>query len=97
MLKIPDHDSWQNNEVYLLDTHPGEDWIATANQLDINRELEKCRELLRVQYNLNSMYKKEVNITGFPLNCYCNAYVGYNKLTPWSSILGKLIFLQLVK
>jgi len=78
MLKIADHDSWQNNEVNLLDAHLGEDWVTAANQLDINRELEKCRELLRVQYNLNSVYKKEVNLTCFPLNCYWNAYVGYN-------------------
>jgi hypothetical protein len=78
MLKIPDHDSWQNNEENLLDAHPGEDRIATANQLDINRELGKCHELLRVQYDLNSMYKKEVNIMGFPLNCYLDEYVGYN-------------------
>jgi hypothetical protein len=63
MLKIPDHDPWQNSEVDLLDAHPGEDWITTANKLDINRELEKCHELLRVQYNLNSIYKKEVKIT----------------------------------
>lgn len=45
--------------------HPGEDRTTTANQLDICRELEKCRELLRVQYNLNSMYKKEVKVIGF--------------------------------
>jgi hypothetical protein len=58
-----------------LDAHLGEDWVTAANQLDINRELEKCRELLRVQYNLNSVYKKEVNMTCFPLNCN---YVGCN-------------------
>jgi hypothetical protein len=78
MLKTADHDSWQNNEVNLLDAHLGEDWVTAANQLDINREMEKCRELLRVQYNLNSLYKKEVNLTCFPLNCYWNAYVGCN-------------------
>lgn len=78
MLKIADHDSWQNNEVNLLVTHLGEDWVTAANQLDIHRELEKCRELLRVQYNLNSVYKKEVNITCFTFNCYWNACIVYN-------------------
>ncbi|PNF37287.1 hypothetical protein B7P43_G00421 [Cryptotermes secundus] len=59
-LKILEHDSWQNDELDTMDSHPGDDQPMTANQLDEHCELEKCRELLRVQYNLNSMYKKEV-------------------------------------
>jgi hypothetical protein len=70
-LKIPEHDSWQNDELNMMDSHPGDDRTMTANQLDIYCELEKCRELLRVQYNLNSMYKKEVKVNGFLLNYYC--------------------------
>jgi hypothetical protein len=58
-LKIPDHSSWQNDEVNVMAALP-ENRTAAADQLDICRELEKCRELLRVQYNLNSVYKKEV-------------------------------------
>ncbi|PSN43477.1 hypothetical protein C0J52_03221 [Blattella germanica] len=40
----------------------------TADKIDICRELEKCRELLRVQYNLNSLYKKEVANLALRLN-----------------------------
>jgi hypothetical protein len=65
-LKIPGHDSWQNEELSMMDSHPGDDQNMTANQLDAYRELEKCRELLRVQYDLNNMYKKEVKL----LVCY---------------------------
>lgn len=66
-LKILEHDSWQNDELDIMDSHPGDDQPMTANQLDEYCELEKCRELLRVQYNLNSMYKKEVKVIGFLL------------------------------
>jgi hypothetical protein len=59
-LKILDHNSWQNDKVNVMASLPGENRTAAADRLDIRRELEKCRELLRVQYNLNSMYKKEV-------------------------------------
>ncbi|KAJ1530649.1 hypothetical protein ONE63_005521 [Megalurothrips usitatus] len=31
-----------------------------SGQNDTQRELDKCREMLRVQFNLNSIYKKEV-------------------------------------
>jgi hypothetical protein len=64
-LKIPGHDSWQNDELNTMDSHPGNDENMTANQLEAYCELEKCRELLRVQYDLNSMYKKEVNLLVF--------------------------------
>ncbi|XP_067004165.2 X-linked retinitis pigmentosa GTPase regulator-interacting protein 1 [Anabrus simplex] len=37
-----------------------DDKTQEALHLETARELEKCRELLRVQYNLNSLYKKEV-------------------------------------
>lgn len=66
-LKIPEHDSWQNDELNIMDSHHGDDQTVTANQLDIYCELQKCHELLRVQYNLNSMYKKEVKVIGFLL------------------------------
>ncbi|KAJ9601680.1 hypothetical protein L9F63_000151, partial [Diploptera punctata] len=53
-----------------LETVSGEEGISsaadleesrtdTANKIDVYRELEKCRELLKVQYNLTSLYKKE--------------------------------------
>jgi hypothetical protein len=64
-LKITEYDSWQNDELNIIDSHPHDDQTMTANQLDIYCELEKCRELLRVQYNLNSMYKKEVKLLIF--------------------------------
>lgn len=32
----------------------------TTGQNGTQWELEKCREMLRVQFNLNSIYKKEV-------------------------------------
>jgi hypothetical protein len=66
-LKIPEHDSWQNDELNVMDSHPGDDQTVAANHLDIYCELEKCRELLRVQYNLNSMYKKEVKVNCFSI------------------------------
>lgn len=34
---------------------------SRPSQNDTQWELEKCRELLRVQFNLNSIYKKEVS------------------------------------
>lgn len=65
-LHIVGHNSWQNDELNLVDSHPGDDQsLMTANQLDIYCELEKCHELLLVQFNLNSVYKKEVKIVAF--------------------------------
>jgi hypothetical protein len=58
--EIPDYNSGQHDEMNMMPALHIKDRTAAADKLDICRELEKCHELLRVQYDLNSAYKKEV-------------------------------------